>query len=67
MKCLPVFTCALTWAKKLKVMNKDGFLNHENFFKGVDVNTAIKKIYDCLKIIVKHTLLRLVQKSTGFR
>ena len=23
------------------------FLNHENFFKGVDVNTAIKKIYDC--------------------
>ena len=23
------------------------FLNHENFFKGGDVNTAIKKIYDC--------------------
>ncbi|MDC0348385.1 3-hydroxyacyl-CoA dehydrogenase NAD-binding domain-containing protein [Gammaproteobacteria bacterium] len=23
------------------------FLNHENFFKGVDVKTAIKKIYDC--------------------
>ena len=23
------------------------FLNHENFFKGIDVNTAIKKIYDC--------------------
>ena len=23
------------------------FLNHENFFKGVDVNAAIKKIYDC--------------------
>ena len=23
------------------------FLNHENFFKGVNVNAAIKKIYDC--------------------
>ena len=23
------------------------FLNHENFFKGIDVKTAIKKIYDC--------------------
>jgi 3-hydroxyacyl-CoA dehydrogenase len=23
------------------------FLNHDNFFKGVDVNAAIKKIYDC--------------------
>ena len=23
------------------------FLNHENFFKGVDINAAIKKIYDC--------------------
>lgn len=23
------------------------FLNHESFFKGVDVNAAIKKIYDC--------------------
>jgi enoyl-CoA hydratase/3-hydroxyacyl-CoA dehydrogenase len=23
------------------------FLNHENFFKGVDVNATIKKIYDC--------------------
>ena len=23
------------------------FLKHENFFKGVDVNAAIKKIYDC--------------------
>ncbi len=23
------------------------FLNYENFFKGVDVNATIKKIYDC--------------------
>jgi len=23
------------------------FLNHENFFKGIDVKAAIKKIYDC--------------------
>ena len=35
------------------------FLNHENFFKGVDVNATIKKIYDCsdLKLALDGTNL----------
>lgn len=39
------------------------FLKHENFFKGVDVNAAIKKIYDCSDLRLALDSTHLISES----
>jgi len=39
------------------------FLKHENFFKGVDVNAAIKKIYDCSDLRLSLDSTHLISES----
>ena len=39
------------------------FLNHENFFKGVNVNAAIKKIYDCSDLKLAMDSADLISES----
>ena len=39
------------------------FLKHENFFKGVDVNAAIKKIYDCSDLRLALDSAHLISES----